>query len=263
MRLLSLISLCSILLAAAACDSSSSNDVSDPEIRSQGDVQQLFETIMPDLVAAFSEFANSQAPVASASTAAKQDGTSTIPCPQGGSLIVSPSTGQATLAACIVRGVTIAGDLSLFVQPLGSVYQASFFGPLTVTGTFNGTIEVIDSLIEWSDPPSEENTFWTVTVYIEALNQTFTVMSGSSGGGGNERCQQACASIQAACMSTEADCVGDCSSDFASCPVEMGILLDCIAGNAIQCDPEQDQGLAEDPCRTEHDMVQACGKDPF
>lgn len=76
-------------------------------------------------------------------------------------------------------------------------------------------------------------------------------------------CQQACDLIEEACMSTASDCVGDCSADLAECPDEMSAVLDCLFANELQCDPEQDQGLAEAPCEDEHDAVEVCGPDPF
>jgi len=81
------------------------------------------------------------------------------------------------------------------------------------------------------------------------------------------KCQQACDAIEAACMSTESDCGGDCTEDLADCPSEMGAVLDCVLGNAsrLQCDPEEDQGLAAAPCEAEHMAVAEppCEKDPF
>lgn len=79
----------------------------------------------------------------------------------------------------------------------------------------------------------------------------------------NERCESACAAIQAACASTEADCATDCTDDLNACPVEMGLVLDCVLASQLQCDPEQDQGLAREPCASEHTMVENCGNDPF
>ncbi|MFW2390472.1 MAG: hypothetical protein ACN4G0_19205 [Polyangiales bacterium] len=91
----------------------------------------------------------------------------------------------------------------------------------------------------------------------------------STDGGGNidTKCQQACDAIETACMSTESDCGQDCTEDLADCPSEMGAVLDCVLANTsrLQCDPEEDQGLAEAPCEAEHMAVAAppCEKDPF
>ena len=76
-------------------------------------------------------------------------------------------------------------------------------------------------------------------------------------------CKRACDLIEEACMSTTSDCVGECSEDLDDCPFEMEALLDCLVANELQCDPEQDQGLAEAPCEEEHDATELCGKDPF
>ena len=76
-------------------------------------------------------------------------------------------------------------------------------------------------------------------------------------------CEQACSAIQEACMSRAPDCVADCEADLVSCPDEMGAVLDCVLASELQCDPAQDQGLAEAPCQQEHAAVAACGADPF
>lgn len=76
-------------------------------------------------------------------------------------------------------------------------------------------------------------------------------------------CERACDLIEEACMSTTSDCVGDCSEDLGECPDEMSAVLDCVFASELQCDPEQDQGLAEAPCEEEHDAAELCGADPF
>lgn len=91
--------------------------------------------------------------------------------------------------------------------------------------------------------------------------------SSNENGGTNEKCNQACQAIQAACMSAESDCAEECTEDLADCPTEMGAVLDCMMANEgqLQCDPDEDQGLAEAPCEAEHAAVHAapCEKDPF
>jgi len=76
-------------------------------------------------------------------------------------------------------------------------------------------------------------------------------------------CERACGLIEEACMSTTSDCIEDCSEDLDGCPDEMSAVLDCVVASELQCDPEQDQGLAEAPCQEEHDAAELCGADPF
>lgn len=76
-------------------------------------------------------------------------------------------------------------------------------------------------------------------------------------------CEQACDLIEKACMSTESDCAQDCSEDLNECPDEMNAVLDCLVASELECDPEQDQGLAKAPCEAEHDAAEQCGSDPF
>lgn len=167
-----------ILLLAAACSSSSSTDPGSPEIRSEQDVKRFFDAVMPQLVAAFTELANELSQSGSAFST-KQNGaaTVTVACPQGGSLGVDPNTGEATLTDCGAAGVVINATLFLFVEPtVPSSYQATFSGVLVVTGSFNGTVEVLQASVRWTDPVSEDTTFWEVTVLVG--NETVTVMSG-------------------------------------------------------------------------------------
>ena len=183
MRNFSLVSFCGLLLVVAACGSDSS-DPEGGEIRSQEDVRRLFEAVVPDLVAAFTELANQQfaaAPALSSSTN-KAEGDSSVPCPGGGTLVVNLITGQAMLTNCVAGGVTISASLALFVAPIGpSTYQANFNGILTVSGSFNGTVEVNQAFIQWADPASVDNTSWDVTVTVNDL--VYIVSSADSGNG--------------------------------------------------------------------------------
>jgi hypothetical protein len=91
-------------------------------------------------------------------------------------------TGQATLTNCSVGGVTISATLALFVFSIGpSAYAANFNGILMVSGSFTGTVQVNDALIEWTVPPTVATTFWDVTVTVNG--QTFTVSSDDPGNG--------------------------------------------------------------------------------
>jgi hypothetical protein len=183
MRSLSLVTICSVLLAATACSDDPSG--SGGEINSREDVQRLFEAVVPDLVEAFTELANDQSLATSAlsSSRDKSSHISSVPCPGGGTLEVDLNTGQATLTSCSVGGVTISATLTLFVFSIGpSAYAANFNGILMVSGSFTGTVEVVPSaLIEWTVPPTVATTFWDVTVIVNG--QMFTVSSGDSGNG--------------------------------------------------------------------------------
>jgi hypothetical protein len=218
MRNMPLIPICGLLLIAAACGSDSS-DVSDPEIRSQEDVQRLFQAVMPDLVAAFTELANQQFPVAALlpSIGDKANGSSDVPCPGGGNLGVNLETGEATLTDCSAGGVTISAALFLFVSSTGpSAYQANFSGILTVSGSFIGTVEVLSAFIEWTDPASDANTFWEVTVSVGG--QIFIATSAGGfdcpevNGGGNVPGNGMC--------DDDSDCLSDSCRDPATNPSE-------------------------------------------
>ena len=89
------------------------------------------------------------------------------------------------------------------------------------------------------------------------------VVAAGCGSSDDSECEQACETIEQACSSTTSDCVSECSDDVDRCADEMDALFACIATSELRCDPGQDQGLAEAPCQTEHDAVNACGADPF
>ena len=175
MRSSSLVSVAALMFTLSACGSSSSDGEGGGEITSQEDVQQLFEAIMPELTDSFTELAGQQ-PVFSE----KQSGS--VSCPGGGTLDYNAATGQAALVECTVRGIVINASLALFVQSFGrGSYQANFNGVLTITGTFSGTVQVNQAFVQWSDPPSEDTTYWEATVTV--LGRTFFVSSGSQSGG--------------------------------------------------------------------------------
>jgi len=83
------------------------------------------------------------------------------------------------------------------------------------------------------------------------------------GCGSSSGCADACSRIESACNSTTADCVEDCEDDLDTCPAEMQALLDCLDSSVLECDPDQDQGLAEAPCEAEHAALSDCGADAF
>lgn len=184
MRNFSLAIFCGLLLVAVACSSSSTPE-SNGEINSEADVRRLFEAIVPDLVAAFTELANQPSFAGPAGSSGRKQGdgtTSTVPCPGGGTLVVDLVTGQATLTSCSAGGVTITASLALFVSLIPpSSYEANFNGTLTVSGSFNGTITVNQASIQWTDPASVDNTFWQATVTVNEL--VYIVSSADSGNG--------------------------------------------------------------------------------
>ena len=188
MRTFSLVSICAALIVAAAC-SSTSSDSGGGEIRSEADLQRLFEAIMPDLVEVLTELADSQF------AAPKAEGDSSVDCPGGGELNVNINTGFTTLVECSVGGVTLSSTLAISVQPIGpSSYEAYFFnGLVTVSGSYTGTFEVVDAIIQWSVPATVANIVWSVTVrigeqYFFASSEDSGGGEGGGGGNGMEQC---------------------------------------------------------------------------
>ena len=90
------------------------------------------------------------------------------------------TTGQAALTNCSAGGVVISATLVVFVTSTGfSSYQATFSGTLMVSGPYTGTVEVVMAFIQWTDPATDDNTYWEVTVLLGG--ETYTVTSADSG----------------------------------------------------------------------------------
>ena len=233
MRSLSLVAICSLLLAATACGSEPS-DPGGGEIRSEADVQRLFEAIVPDLVEAFTELANDQSVAALSSSRDKSAHISSVPCPGGGTLEVDLNTRQATLTNCSVGGVTISATLTLFVFSIGpSAYAANFNGILMVSGSFTGTVEVVDSaVIGWTVPPTVATTFWDVTVIVNG--QMFTVSSDDPGNGMLCDPVEASGNPPGAPCDDDSDCQSTCRDPIDN-PLE-----GCTCRNLEDCSGPQD-----------------------
>ena len=250
MRLTSLTLACGFLLAIYACSSSDSpNDPGGGEIRSQADVQQFFNAVMPELIDAFTELANRQLGAPSALTTKGGDFVESVPCPGGGTLDVNTVDGNANLNDCSAQGIVINGNLFLFVQPFGDgTYQASFSGPLNITGTFTGMVEVLNAIVQWSDPPTEETTYWEVTVMVGEF--VFIVTSGGSVDDGEcvERFGTApgfmlCADLGDSCefyaLLNESTCDALCAGFGSTCVASYSDANDgCTAEQLQDCNDE-------------------------
>ncbi|MEM7435599.1 MAG: hypothetical protein AAF436_10645 [Myxococcota bacterium] len=102
-----------------------------------------------------------------------------------------------------------------------------------------------------------------VAIFLGSLLASVGCGDGSSANPPSEQCVEACVRIEAACGSTTPDCASDCQDDLDRCPTEMGALLECVDANTIECDADQDQGLAEAPCEDDHAALGECGADAF
>jgi len=225
MRSFSLLSICGLLLAAAACgsDPSEPGDPGGGEIRSQADVQRLFEAIVPDLIEAFTALASDLAPSELSSSTDKSSHISSIQCPGGGTLEVDLIMLQGTLTACSAGGVTISATLFLVVTDFGeSMYDASFSGPLMVTGSFTGTVDVLSASISWTAPATVERTFWQVTVLLNG--QSVTASSAGGGGGSPGDCNL-CIGVNAPQPTQPSNPATVCEADgqFCSCLTQSGL----------------------------------------
>lgn len=230
MRTLSLTSFCSLLLLSAACGSSGTSEPGG-EVDSQADVQNLFESIMPDLVEAFGDLADELSASALPSSVDKGGArTSTIQCPGGGTLTVDLNSGESMLVECGVGGVVISAALYMFVSHVGgTTYQATFNGTLMVTGTFTGTIEVNSALVQWEDPPSQDTTFWDVTVTVNGSVFIASSSDPDPGNGMNGGSCDSCIGINAAPpnfpTNNAVSCEGPVDQFSCECMTESGETL--------------------------------------
>lgn len=178
MRNSTLALLCAGVSLVVACGSDSNEPSSGGQIESAEDVQAFFETVMPSLLATFTELAD-QITFAEGvpSVVAKQSGGPvTADCPDGGIVTFDMITSQATFAACQAQGISLSGVLAVFVTPVGpSSYQGNFSGTLSVGGAFVGEVEVNQATAQWMNPVSEATTFWEATVTVGA--NTYIVSS--------------------------------------------------------------------------------------
>lgn len=214
-----------LLVCAVACGDSSEQP--GGEIQSQEDVESFFQAVAPELIALFNDLADQQAP--SVAAFSRKENVS-ISCPEGGSLNVDTDIGQANLTDCAARGIFINGALFLTVFPTGpGSYQASFSGTMVVSGTFTGTIEVISSLIQWTNPATQDNTYWEVTVLVNS--RTFTVTSAGSGGGEGEttRVGGSCVPGQQGDFSCTSTCLEICR------PEEVAQTAFCAEDSVCEC----------------------------
>jgi hypothetical protein len=264
MRSLSLISVCGFLLVATACGSTTSEP--SGEVRGQADVQRLFQSIMPDLVAAFTELAkdSSLAPSTVSSGVAKGGGnSSTVNCPGGGTLTVDLVTGSATLTDCAASGVTISASLFLFVSTFDAPsYQAQFSGNLMVSGSFNGNIQVLSANIQWTDPATDENTFWDVQVQIE--DKIYFASGGGSGNGSMCAQYDPPGGPGSVPPSGPCDDDGDCQSDSCRDPIE-NPSEGCTCRNLNSTDCSSCIGVNAAPPGAPSNTAVECaeGVDPF
>jgi hypothetical protein len=114
--------------------------------------------------------------------AVKQDGSTT--CPGGGGATwMESGTGAGTLGLndCVMRGITVNGTLSGFLEsgPM-SVSATMLRGPITATGGVSGELSVTNLVLQAQIPITDELTYWEVTA-TDANNKMLCAWSGGPG----------------------------------------------------------------------------------
>ena len=167
------------VLVAVACSDSSNNDggegaeVRGGSIDSPEAAQQFFEAVMPQLIAVFTDVANQLAGSFPSETTKQNGDVVSTSCPEGGSVEINLMTGVTNVANCGAEGVVLNGNLFVFVSPPfedtftgDTFYNASFSGPLEVSGAYQGMINIDSGFADWTDPLREDSTFWNVSASI-------------------------------------------------------------------------------------------------
>lgn len=116
--------------------------------------------------------------------AVKQDGSTT--CPGGGGATwtenVGTGTGTLGLEDCVMRGITVNGTLSGFLDSSSMDVNAQMGGPVSVSGGFSGQLNVTQLLLQAQIPITDELTYWEVRA-TDANNKMLCAWSGGSGCG--------------------------------------------------------------------------------
>ncbi|MBT8453730.1 MAG: hypothetical protein KJO40_17320 [Deltaproteobacteria bacterium] len=114
-------------------------------------------------------------------SAVKQERSTT--CPDGGGATWTESgTGTGTLGLddCIMRGITVNGTLSGFLESGPMSVSAQMGGPITVAGGVSGELFVTNLVLSAQIPITDEFTYWEVTA-TDADQNELCAWSGGPG----------------------------------------------------------------------------------
>ena len=114
--------------------------------------------------------------------AVKQERSTT--CPGGGGATwtenVGTGTGTLGLDGCIMRGITVNGTLSGFLESGPMSVSAQMGGPITVAGGVSGELFVTNLVLSAQIPITDEFTYWEVTA-TDADQNELCAWSGGPG----------------------------------------------------------------------------------
>ena len=170
-----------IATTASGCGGSTSSNADIGTIDSAADVEALMDAIAVPLAGVFANLANAavvRTEGATAPTDQLASLTVSAACPGGGTAsYTSGEPGAATFTGCVLGGVSVSGSLPVFVFGVPPSYSVNIgAGTLTLGGAASGTITIVNGTIQWTNPATDANTFWEMTVSIGSA--TYCVWSG-------------------------------------------------------------------------------------
>lgn len=115
--------------------------------------------------------------------AVKQD--SSTNCPGGGGATWTANqfgTGTLGLDDCVLRGITVNGTLSGFLEWESVEVNAQMAGPVSVSGGFSGELNLTQLILQASIPATDASTYWEVRA-TDANGKMLCAYSGGPGCG--------------------------------------------------------------------------------
>jgi hypothetical protein len=149
---------------AVGCGSSTSTP-NLGTIDSASDLSTLMENVAVPMAGLFKQV-SAMPPAVADSGVGLAALTSPVSCAQGGSIsyALSPSA-QATFNNCTLEGVVISGTVyaTVYGDTLGGGVTMSS-GTLTLSGFATGTLEILNCMIQWTNPITDASTYWEISI---------------------------------------------------------------------------------------------------
>jgi len=168
---------------AAGCGGSSTEGASIGTVDSAADVAALMDRLAVPVAGVFTNLASGVV-IRADEAAARSDGlaslTASASCPGGGTASYTSGTPSvATFTGCNLGGVVVSGSLNVFLYGVPPSYGVNIEGgSLTLSGAASGTITILNGMIQWTNPATDANTYWELTVSVGGT--TYCAWSGGT-----------------------------------------------------------------------------------
>lgn len=170
-----------LAITSAGCGGSSTSTPTIGTIDSADDVGALMDALAVPMAGVFTNLSNG-AVVRADGAGARPDLvaslTASASCPGGGTASYASGTpSTVTFAGCVLGGVGLAGSLDVDFYGYPPSYGVNILGgTLTLSGSASGTITILNGTIQWTNPATDANTYWELTVSVG--NTTYCAWSG-------------------------------------------------------------------------------------